>query len=325
MGDVAMTAPIIRELILRYPELKITVLTKPLFKPIFSEIARVSVFEADLKGQHKGILGLYKLSQQLRDLKFDAIADLHNVLRSKVLLFFLRTTSAAQIDKGRADKKKLISGVIFQQLRTTFQRYADVFENLGYPVQLNTTQFPSKAQLSSKLHKYVSENELKNIGIAPFAAHKGKMYPLDQMESLIKKLAKSYNIILFGGGAEEIIKLKQLQSLSPNVFSVAGDLSFKEELCLISNLDLMLSMDSGNGHLAAIYGVPVITVWGVTHPYAGFAPFQQEDNNSLLADRDKYPLIPTSVYGNKYPKGYETAAGSISVDTVVSRIKSVLG
>ena len=58
-------------------------------------------------------------------------------------------------------------------------------------------------------------------------------------------------------------------------------------------------MDSGNGHLAAMYGIPVITVWGVTHPYAGFAPFLQPEENSITADREQFPLIPTSVYGNK--------------------------
>ena len=56
---------------------------------------------------------------------------------------------------------------------------------------------------------------------------------------------------------------------------MAGKYKFKEELALISNLDLMVSMDSSNGHLAAIYGVPIVTLWGVTHPFLGFAPFGQ--------------------------------------------------
>ena len=65
---------------------------------------------------------------------------------------------------------------------------------------------------------------------------------------------------------------------------VAGKLSFSEELDTISNLDCMISMDSGNAHLAAMYGVKVITIWGVTHPFAGFAPFHQPKEYSLLPD-----------------------------------------
>ena len=97
-------------------------------------------------------------------------------------------------------------------------------------------------------------------------------------------------------------------------------LNFKEELQLISNLDLMLAMDSGNGHLAAIYGVPTITIWGITHPYAGFAPFGQPEENSLLADRTKFPFIPTSIYGNKMPDGYENAMETIHPDKILEKI-----
>ena len=83
-------------------------------------------------------------------------------------------------------------------------------------------------------------------------------------------------------------------------------------------------MDSGNGHLAAIFGIPVLTLWGVTPPYAGFAPFNQPESNQLISDRKKYPLIPTSVYGNKYPKGYEKAIETIAPETVLEKIKEIL-
>ena len=101
---------------------------------------------------------------------------------------------------------------------------------------------------------------------------------------------------------------------------MAGKLSFKEELRLISQLDLMLSMDSGNGHLAAVYGVPVVTIWGNTHPSAGFAPFRQPESNSITPDRIKYPLIPTSIYGKKIVEGYEDCMASISPDQVMKTL-----
>ena len=75
MGDVAMTVPVLRALTKEYPDLKITVLTKAFFKPFFKDIKNVEVFEANVKGQHKGVLGLYKLSKALKSLHFDAVAD----------------------------------------------------------------------------------------------------------------------------------------------------------------------------------------------------------------------------------------------------------
>ncbi|MFT6138682.1 MAG: ADP-heptose:LPS heptosyltransferase [Salibacteraceae bacterium] len=106
--------------------------------------------------------------------------------------------------------------------------------------------------------------------------------------------------------------------------SIVGKLTLTEELELISNLDIMLSMDSGNGHLAAMFGLPVITLWGVTHPFAGFAPFGQAEGNSILSDREQFPFIPTSIYGNKFPAGYEEVMKTIEPKTVVAKIIDLL-
>ena len=138
------------------------------------------------------------------------------------------------------------------------------------------------------------------------------MYPLELIKKVIADLDKEdqYQIVLFGGGTKEITQLDTFENEFTSVINTAGKLNFTEELALISNLDVMISMDSGNGHLAAMYGIPIISLWGVTHPYAGFAPFGQPSHNSLLADNNKYPLLPTSIYGNNYPEEYEKCNGN---------------
>lgn len=324
MGDVAMTVPVLRAFTEQYPDVKITVVTRAFFKPMFKGLRNTEIYVADFKGKHKGLFGLYTLAKELKQLEFDEVADLHNVLRTKILKFFFSGKKLVQINKGRLEKKNLIGGKQFQQLKTTHQRYTDVFAKLGYQIKLTEPSFPKKASLSQELRLFIFNPSNKTIGIAPFAAHESKMYPLEKMELVISELAIDYNIVLFGGGKKETNYLTALADKFDGVASVAGKLSFENELNLISNLDLMLSMDSGNAHLAAMFGVKVITIWGVTHPYAGFSPFNQPEDYALLADRDQFPLIPTSVYGNKFPEGYLQAAGSISVDTIVNKIKSIV-
>lgn len=324
MGDVAMVVPVLRALINQYPELKITVLTRAFFKPFFRDLNNIEVFAADIKGEHKGVYGLYKLSRQLNKKHFYVVADLHNVLRTKVLKKFLMCKRFISIDKGRKEKRLLTSGKIFKQLKTTHQRYADVFEGLGYKIDLSKPSFPVKADLNSKLINLIGNNSKPLIGIAPFAAHQGKMYALTLMKQVIEELSNTYQIILFGGGKYEIEILKEIEKHFQNTISLAGKVSLVEEMDVISNLDVMVSMDSGNGHIAAMLGVKVITIWGVTHPFAGFAPFNQFDDYGLVADRKKFPLIPTSVYGNKYPKNYKDASASISPETIIKKIKSII-
>lgn len=330
MGDVAMTVPVLAALQEQYPNLKITVLTKGFFTPLFSQLANVTVFEADVRGKHKGVLGLYRLYKELKALQIDAVADLHNVLRSKLLksFFLMGNIPVIQIDKGRNEKKALtsIKHKKFIPLKTTHQRYATVFETLGFKVSLDNSPLLSTSSLAVATQNKIGTAPKKWIGIAPFAAFSGKMYPLELMEKVVANLNKTnkYKILLFGGGSKEKEQLDQWEATYANAINMANQISFQEELAVISQLDLMLAMDSGNAHLAAMYGIPTITLWGVTHPYAGFYPFRQDSANALLADRALFPFIPTSVYGNSYPEGYENAMKTISPETVFQKITQVI-
>jgi len=326
MGDVAMTVPVLSVLVHKYPELTITVLTKHFFTPLFSHLPNVRIYEADLKGVHNGVLGLGTLATELRDEEIDAVADLHDVLRTNVLrsLFYFYGIKFKQIDKGRAEKKALTRdhNKEFRQLKSTHQRYADVFEELGFPLDLSEYSIPPKRKLLSKVHDLVGKQSQKWLGVAPFAQHQSKCYPVDLMEEVIANLSSRGNIkiILFGGGDTEKEQLENWEHKFENCISVVGKLRFSEELSLISNLDGILSMDSGNAHLAAIFGIPVISMWGVTHPYTGFKAFNQPMENCILPDLDLYPKIPTSVYGNKVPEGYEEVMRSIPPEKVIQKV-----
>ena len=326
MGDVAMTVPVLRAFVKQFPEVQITVISRPFFKPFFEGIPNLSFFAFDEKERHKGFLGLLRLFQDLKGLNIDAFADLHNVLRSKVVrtLFALSGKKIASVDKGRAEKKALTQAEnkTFKPLPSMFERHAEVFEQLGFTVDLSQSEFPEKAILSPEILALIGTNHQKLIGIAPFAQYDSKVYPLDLMQGVIDQLAldKTQTILLFGGGKKEIEILNAILKGKKNVINVAGKIKFQQELQLISNLDVMLSMDSGNAHIAAMLGVKVITLWGATHPFAGFSPFNQPLENALVSDRNLFPKLPTSVYGNKKVEGYEDAMRTIIVDAIVKAL-----
>jgi len=322
-----MTVPVLRAFVKQYPEVKLTVISRPFFKPFFDGIPNLTFFAFDEKERHKGFKGLLKLYSDVKKLKIDAFADLHNVLRSKIvsLLFALSGKKRATVDKGREGKKELTrsENKIFKPLPTMFERHSKVFEELGFPLDLSHPEFPEKAILSTEILEIIGNTNSKLIGIAPFAQYTSKVYPLDLMKEVIEKLAQNSTnkILLFGGGKNETEILDSLSQPYKNVINVAGRIKFQQELQLISNLDIMLSMDSGNAHIAAMLGVKVVTLWGATHPYAGFLPFNQSLENALTSDRNQYPKLPTSVYGNKIVEGYEDAMRTISPEEVVSKIE----
>jgi len=328
MGDVAMTVPVIRAFVTAHPNVKITVLSKAFLKPLFDDIQNVTFYAADTTQKHKGVLGLYKLYSELKHIGITHVADLHNVLRSKILRMFFRFSAVkiSFIDKGRAEKKALtrIKNKVFKQLKTSHQRYADVFQELGFSIDLSNPKSIKQLALSKNIVKITGIKTQQWIGIAPFATYTSKTYPLDLMEQVIALLSKEYTLFLFGG-KEDATVLEKLAVTYSNTISVAGKLDgFKNELNLISNLDVMLSMDSGNAHFAAMQQIPTITIWGATHPFAGFVPFHQPTAYCILPDLEKYPSIPCSIYGNKTCEGTQDAMRTITPKNIIKKIKVVL-
>jgi len=319
MGDVAMTVPVLRELKNVNSSYKISILTNAHYFCFFREFKDLNLIEFDKKQRHKGPIGLIKLYNELSKLEIDYVFDLHNVLRTNFLKLLFKIPFY-QIDKGRLEKEKLTSGKVFKPLKSTHQRYRDVFSKLGViATPLINPQF-DKVDISHL--KIRSENKLiKIIGIAPFAAHVGKAYSIKKMEEVIKDLNSDFSLFLFGGGQKEEKILDKLASKYTNVINIANKYSLAQQMDIMSNLNIMVSMDSANGHIAALLGVNVLTIWGLTHPYAGFSPYGQKDNNNIIVKRSKFPKIPTSIYGNKIPPGYQNAIDSITSKEIILRIR----
>lgn len=330
MGDVAMTVPVLRALTTQYPKVKVTVVSRSSYQPFFEDIHNVNFFAAEVEGRHKGVFGLIRLYKDLKALKVYGVADLHNVLRSKVVtaIFSIRGKKTATLDKAREEKKALIRAhnKIFAPLTPMVQKHAEVFKKLGFAIDLSQPVFPEPKMPDDEVLAISGKKGGQWIGIAPFAQHRSKIYPLDLMHKVIDVLATDSNrkLFLFGGGKTETETLRHFANGKDNVVVVAGKLKLKQELRLISNLDLMLSMDSGNAHMAAMLGINVVTLWGATHPYTGFGPFNQPYDNAIVSDREQFPLLPTSVYGDKKVKGYEDVMRSIPPEAVVNKINDIL-
>lgn len=328
LGDVAMTVPVLYSFAKAYPQHQLTVLSRVNMAPLFSEAPSNLMFKGvDLKKTYKGFRGLMRLYIELRKEKFDAVADLHDVLRTRFLrlCFSLAGVRVCHIDKGRADKRRLMAEKNKKKipLKTSFCRYQDVFRCLGYPFSLQFDSIFSDGNAVLPKGWTEEKGNLKWIGIAPFAAHQGKIYPLPLQREVVSRLSASgrFRVFLFGGGDKEKEVLAAWEREFPRVTSVVGRLRMKEELMLMSRLDVMLTMDSGNMHLASLVGIPVLSVWGATHPYAGFMGWKQSEMNVIQLD---LPCRPCSVYGNKPCRwgDYRCLTG-IRPEMIVGRIEKL--
>ena len=306
LGDVAMTVPVLWSFLEKYPEHEIWFVSRPFATDLIAPLPRVHFIPVDLKQRHKGFTGLFRLFRELKKIgTWDAVVDLHSVLRTHVLtsLFKAVGVKVAKIDKGRDDKKKLTrkENKVFKPLPATVERYRRTFDKAGYPFELQT--FPGKKLYGKNFSDRTSPpwgdvgGPSFLIGIAPFAKHQWKMWPEEKMLELLKLMdSEGRNIILFGGPGDEQKKLEEWSVRIKNARTFAGKLSMSEELALMSRLDVMVSMDSANMHLASLAGTRVVSIWGATHAYAGFYGFGQDPEDAVQID---LACRPCSVFGNK--------------------------
>lgn len=326
MGDVAMVASVLKEFQQQHEDTEIIIVSRKLFSAFFERIPRVRFHILDPNYKHRGLTGLYLLFKELKEYKPDYIADLHNNLRSRVVgfLFKLAGFKVQVLDKGRQEKAALTrpKNKIKSPLTPTTERYAEVFRQLGFPLILSHKLQKDYRLIPTKLLGPLSSNQ-KKIGIAPFAQHRYKVLSLEKMEKIIAYLASRdiYEVFIFGGGEKEKAVAEGWSSKYPHVYNTIGSFNLSQELDIISHLDLMISMDSSGMHMASLVGTRCLSIWGATHPYAGFLGYGQQYEDCIQVE---HPNRPSSVYGNKPCDcdGVE-AIDLISAEAVIEKIKKV--
>lgn len=325
LGDVAMVIPVLYPICRSYPEKEFTLITSPLAAQLYIDCPQnLTVKAIDTKKEYKGIGGIFTLFRELKKEKFDAVADLHDVLRSKMLslLFRFSATKVATIDKGRKEKREITSEQrrSFRQLKTSFQRYADVFDKLGLQTSQKFSPLVAPAILPDWLQR--SKNDTtKWIGVAPFSKHTGKNYPLDKMKNVVCELVQTgqYKVFIFGSPADGEV-LDKWQDQEGNIISLCNcKLGFKTEMALMTQLEVVISMDSANMHIATLMGTPVISIWGATHPYTGFLGWGLTEESVI--ERKDLTCRPCSVFGNKPCRFGDYRCMEISPEEVIARAK----
>lgn len=335
IGDVALTIPVLYSVCRNHPDITFVMVTRPRLMGIFvMPPQNLVVVAADIDEQYHNPVGLKRLCTLLAERhNVGCFIDLHNVLRTKVmrLLFRLRGIPTRHLHKPRAERRKLTrtAGKVMMPVTIQSDLYAAVFSDAGFntAAQFHGLYGSAGRAAPTDFADITAPKPagIRWIGIAPFAAHEGKIYPLDKMHKVIESLSQheDFHVFLFGGGEKERDVFRRWTSEFPRLTSLAEQRhGFAVELALMNHLDMMLSMDSANMHLAALAGIPTLSIWGATHPYCGFTPWQQPEEYIIQAPVD---CRPCSVYGNKPCRRHDMLClNAIAPELVVNRILETL-
>lgn len=319
-----MTIPVLYCVCRTNPDVRFYMLTRRLPASLFINVpANLNVISIDL-AQYKGISGLWRLCSGLRR-KFgiDAYADLHDVLRTKVMRAFMRLkgVKVVKIHKDRVGRRRLTKArnKVMLPLATSRAKYRETFLRLGLQRHdgfvslfdregfergcIAASATPCFIEPDPKAFALVSPPKSSGetwIAVAPFARHPGKVYPEHLMGHVVAELSRraGYKIFLMGAGPDEDAVISRWQAkYGGNIVNMAkAHIGLPAELALLSYCNLMLSMDSANMHMASLVGLRVVSVWGATHPYCGFMGWHQRNEDAVQLDM---VCRPCSIYGNK--------------------------
>lgn len=319
LGDVAIMKPVVKAYADANPGVRFTVAGPPMLQPLFEGMANVSYLGLKKK---QSFVKIYKA---LDAVGADTVVDLHKVNRVGFAVVLLRLRHLLDLHyrifalrKGRVSRWLYLHHRRRAPRRPQWQRYDDVFRRAGL-----TRAESGEWRVESGRQLPTTHNPLPTkIGVAPFAQHAGKIWPEERTEALVRMLSeRGHEVVLFGSKDEAPV-LERWARHYRGVSSMAGRLPFAEELEVIRGLSLMVSMDSANMHFASAVGVPVVSIWGATHPDFGFYGFGQDRANALCAD---LPCQPCSAYGSKPCRyGDRRCMAAITPEMVLGKIETML-
>lgn len=318
LGDIAMTVPVIYSVAKAYPDTEIIFVTRPFFGRMFiNPPANVRVMTFDLKEEYKGLRGTMRIARELARLHPDYVADMHDMARTKIITAWLRLHGAktATVDKARGARHKVYAGG--EPQRQYIDRYFDTFRRLGFDA---VTDFNSVYDKDSATSIPVTIKS-PAVGIAPFARYTNKTYPPEMMRKVARMLAsQGVNVYLFGGRGAEADTLASWQE--EGITSLAGQFPLEDEIAVMGRLDVMVSMDSANQHLAGLAGTKVVSIWGSTTPACGFLGFGQTADDAVYLGLG---CQPCTIAGSKRcPKGHMDCLRKLPEETIVSKVMAKL-
>lgn len=308
LGDVAMTIPVVYSVCVGNPDTRFIMITQKVASTLFINTPpNLIVIGVDTKTYYHGIRGIFRLKSELvKQYDIDLFIDLHDVLRTWILSvsFLLSGIKVLRFKKGRHGKYELTRkhNKHMLPLISSRARYREVFYRAGFATGDLFMSIFGNQKAESNLYSSITTPKQPDdlwIAIAPFAKHQGKIYPLQSMQKVVETVAKwpHVTVFLMGAGRDESDTFEKWAANHENVKNLAARRNgFPSELALLSNCDVMVSMDSANMHLASLVRLPVVSVWGATHPYCGFLGWHQEERNAVQLNLS---CRPCSVFGNK--------------------------
>ena len=303
IGDAILTLPLIQVLKKNYLDSSIDVVVVPRTVDIFSNHPAITnIIPYDKRGKDNGLIGFWRLRNQLRAKNYDLIVIPHRSIRSALLAWLLKPN--VRIGFDRSAGRLLFTRIVhYDPTDHEIDRNLSLLSPLSLRINKNELPqlYPSAEDalvVDSVLDSFGLNEENHIITVAPGTIWNTKRWHADRYATMCKQLSSECSAVLLIGGKEDSALCEEIAGMSKakNVFNVAGKFSLLQSAELIKRSHVLVSNDRAPMHLAVAVGTPVVAIFGATVPEYGFAPRGAHD---IVIETKGLKCRPCSIHGGK--------------------------
>ena len=325
IGDIILTTPLLRVLKTRYPECELHYITRKEFSELLRDDPMVDrLISIDVAG---GRSAMRALNLELMDQRYDAVLDLHNNFRSRILRNGL-SSRLHLIDK-RSLRRLLLTQLhvnTFKEITPVPERYIETARRYGVlPDAFGPRLHPTEAQRASartKLREAGADVADGFVGLCPGAMHFTKRWPEERFVELARMLtARGERLLLFGGSQDSIVAEMIARTAPRSIVDLTGRLSLMETAAAMEHCRVVIANDSGLMHMATAVRRPVVALFGSTVREFGFFPY---NSPAVILETHGLRCRPCSHIGLPHcPKRHFACMREITPEQVVDAVDAL--
>lgn len=272
LGDLVLTTPFLCALRKAAPHAEITYLVDEKLKDIVAYNPHIDhVWTLDKKGKDDNLPALWQMSRRISAANFDVLLNLHPNERCSFI------DAAARVPVKAGASHFLFRGFFHPFLKLNRKlhaadMYLDVLTKLGVKkLEHNGLEvFPGpehKAGADAFWTQAGLQKEEKLIGFNIGSAVVTKRWAPKRFAQVADTLAKEgYRTVFFGGTMDEAMVKEAVGFMQSRPIVATGQFSLGELAAAMSRCCLIITNDSGPMHVAISQKVPIVAMYGPSHP-----------------------------------------------------------
>lgn len=286
LGDIVLALPALSALRRSFPLAEISWLIRPEFAPLLKghpHLTRTIIFDRKILGSAwrnlEAFNSLLELIGQLHKSDFDAVIDLQGLFRTACLGWLTGCRKRFGMSNAREFAHIFYTHKIDQT--------EDCIHLVDYYLKITSAAGASDAGVEFILPRdaVAGESVAKLLSVrgidagnyavfVPGSAHRDKCWPVERFAGLADRISPQFGLSVIAAGTEPEWSIAEGIKAAAHVpvKNLAGLTGLLELVALLRGAGLVVSNDTGPGHIAAALGVPVVLIFGRSNP-ARVAPY----------------------------------------------------